>query len=106
MDAPLTRNAPGMSRSVSEGRDSHWTCRRETTPPGADRQAFRHSVGVLEAFETLADWREDLDARIDRAQLRFELVGFDIEEQRALYTEGQAWKRVCSALLYNGEAAQ
>ena len=83
------RDRPGNTVATSEGRlvgcyDSESNTKRP----------FRQEAS-FEAF-----------ARINRAQLRFELIGFDFEEQRALYTEGQAWKRVCSALLYNGEAAQ
>ena len=87
----------GAKRKLHVGCNSNEISKRQS-----DRQAFRHRV---EALETIADWQDDLKARLDRAQLRFELIGFDIEEQRALYIEGQALKRVCRALSYSGRAA-
>ena len=59
----------------------------------------------LQALETLAEWRESLDVRFRRAQLEYGLIGKDSAELRALYSEGQAWKRVCRTLLFDGEAA-
>ena len=68
----------------------------------ASFEAFKRHVVAL---ETVADWQDDLTSRLHRAQLRFELVGLDIDEHRALHAEGQAFKRVCRALACSGRAA-
>jgi hypothetical protein len=46
----------------------------------------------------IADWQDDLLSRIRRAQLRFEFIGLDADEQEALATEVAAFKQVCIAL--------
>jgi hypothetical protein len=38
-----------------------------------------HNAIDLDTLELVADWKEDLRARISRAQLRFELAGLDPE---------------------------
>ena len=90
------RNAPGAeSRGASNAQALQVGCSNESTPTPPD----------LQALETLAEWRESLDARFNRARLQYGLVGMSPAELRRLYKEGQAWKRICSALLHDGEAA-
>ena len=38
-------------------------------------------------LETIADWLEELRSRIDRAHLRFQVSGLEVEEQEALEAE-------------------
>jgi hypothetical protein len=57
----------------------------------------------LDALEAIADWRDDLFARIRRAQLRFELIGLDGEEIDALAAEATAFKRCCRGLTWGLE---
>lgn len=90
MRTPHKRNAPGANRGASNAQALQMGCSNETTPHRPD----------LQALETLAEWRESLDVKFRRAQLEYGLVGKDSTELRALYSEGQAWKRVCRALLY------
>ncbi len=47
----------------------------------------------------IADWKAELLAKIDRAQMRLELVGLDREEQDLLADEVQIFKGVCRALM-------
>ena len=55
---------------------------------------------LLDDLETVAAWREDLDARIKRAQLCLESsVGLSDERQDALLHEGGAWKRAANAIV-------
>jgi hypothetical protein len=49
-------------------------------------------------LETIADWRDELSAKIRRAELRFEFIGLDPEEQEQLDAEVEVFKRVCSCL--------
>ena len=51
-------------------------------------------LGMLEIF---AYWRHDLTCRIHRAQLRFELIGLDPNEQDQLVAEVAEFKRACRA---------
>ena len=95
MLTPQKRNAPGANRGASDNQGLQFGLPENTKPKLPD----------LQALETLAEWRESLDVRFKRAQLRYGLVGMDSAELRSLYSEGQAWKRVCQALLYDGEAA-
>lgn len=94
MHTPHKKNAPGAEdRGASDKRlKLHVGCNsNEDSKTQADRQAFRHHV---EALETFADQRDDLEARMDWAQLRLQLTGLDIDEQRALWAEGQQLIRV------------
>ena len=55
---------------------------------------------LLDDLETVASWREDLDARIRRAQLCLESsVGLSDERQDALLHEGSAWKRAANSIV-------
>ena len=49
-------------------------------------------------LETIADWRDELSAKIKRAELRFEFLGLDPEEQDQLADEVWVFNRVCLAL--------
>ena len=97
------RGRPGDTVATSEGSETLDKTEFNTKRPFRQEASFEAFKRHVVALETLADWRDDLDARMYRAQLRLEIIGIDIEEQRALYSEGQVWKRVCSALLYSGE---
>jgi hypothetical protein len=57
--------------------------------------------GRIGDLETIAEWRDDLDSRLRRAELRFELVGLDAEEQELLHAEVETFKLVSELL---GEA--
>jgi hypothetical protein len=52
-------------------------------------------IGTL---EIIADWREDLTARLRRAELRYELTGSCREEIIALGDETRDFKRLCQVL--------
>jgi hypothetical protein len=88
---PKKRNASGAeSRGVSKKIKLQCGLPENTNPTRPD----------LQVLETMAEWKENLDARFKRAWLRYGLVGMDSAELRALNSEGQAWKQVCRALLY------
>lgn len=53
---------------------------------------------LIDNLETIADWRDDLRTRIDRACLRFELIGLDPDEQEQLEDEVEQFKRVCKRM--------
>jgi hypothetical protein len=53
---------------------------------------------LLADLEAIADWKNELVARLRRAHLRFEFVGFDADEQEALAAEVATLKQVCIAL--------
>jgi hypothetical protein len=49
-------------------------------------------------LEAIADWRDELQAMIRRAHLRFEFVGLDADEQYALEREVREFDLVCRGL--------
>ena len=49
-------------------------------------------------LRTIANWLEELRSRIDRAHLRFQVSGLEVEEQEALEAEVRKFKQVCAAL--------
>ena len=53
---------------------------------------------LCDDLEAIADWRDDLTARLRRAHLRFEFCGLDPEEQEQLEAEAEAFKQVCRCL--------
>jgi len=65
-----------------------------------DPTAIGASASLLdiETFETVADWRADLSARIARAKLRHELAGLSPEATIELAAEAHDFQRVCLAL--------
>ena len=50
---------------------------------------------ALDQLETFATWKEDLQERIRRTRLRFELDGVSPEEIIALSAETESFKRAC-----------
>ena len=52
----------------------------------------------IDTLEIVADWREDLSTRLQRAQLRHELIGLDPEEIIALADEERDFERLCQVL--------
>ena len=57
------------------------------------------STGIaIEDLELIADWKDDLRARLARARLQFELVGGNTETIIALESEVSDFKRVCKTL--------
>lgn len=48
-------------------------------------------------LEAIADWRDDLQSRLQRAQLKFETIG--CAEHDALQEEAEEFKSVCTALM-------
>jgi hypothetical protein len=57
----------------------------------------------VETLEIIADWKEDLQTRIKRAQLRFELLDADLD-LTALQEEVDHFKRACRALTWRAPA--
>ena len=56
-------------------------------------------VRLTQDLEAIADWRDDLQSRLQRAQLKFETVGCSFKEHDALHDEGEEFKAVCAALM-------
>jgi hypothetical protein len=50
-------------------------------------------------LETIADWKADLASRLRRAELRFEFMGLDADEQEQLAAEVAAFSQVCHGLV-------
>ena len=50
-------------------------------------------------LEAIADWRDDLQSRLQRAHLKFETVGCSFEEHDGLQDEAEDFKAVCTALM-------
>lgn len=67
------------------------------------KQAVRVNLPDLDQLEAIADWRDDLAARIRQAQLRFELIGLDGEDINALVQEASAFKRCCRGVTWGCE---
>ena len=57
-----------------------------------------HLERLVDDLEAVADWKEEIAAKIRRAQLRFELVGLDHGEVEELTDEVRNFKRLCLAL--------
>ena len=60
--------------------------------------ARRHLEHRAEANEIIAQWRDELRARIARGRLKFELIGFNAAEHDALVDEVNEYKRLCAAV--------
>lgn len=62
-----------------------------------------HSLDDLKRLtrdlEAIADWRDDLQSRLQRAHLKFETVSCSFEEQDGLQDEAEEFKAVCTALI-------
>ena len=61
-------------------------------------QSFDDVRRFTTELETVCEWRDDLTARLRRAQLRFDLVGLDADERGALEAEVQTFLQVCRCL--------
>jgi hypothetical protein len=67
---------------------------------------MRHEKGIvaktihdrISDLEIIADWREDLTARLQRAELCFQTIGLSDERREALVHEVNCFKRVCQFL--------
>ena len=62
---------------------------------------YNHKAGPLPDTDSLAivaDWREDLSTRLERARLRHELIGLDPEEIISLGEESRDFSRLCRVL--------
>ena len=59
----------------------------------------------LDALEAIADWKEDLRARIRCAQLRLELAGLEPERVDEFVEEVAAFKKCCRCLAWRPEVA-
>jgi hypothetical protein len=53
---------------------------------------------LVDDLEAVADWKEEIAAKIRRAQLRFDLVGLDQGEVEGLTAEVRNFNRLCLAL--------
>jgi hypothetical protein len=60
--------------------------------------ARRHLEYRGEANRVIAQWRDELRRRIQRADLEAELIGLDEVEHQALRDEVRRYKRLCAAL--------
>ena len=67
---------------------------------GVERQNRRkhHAHQVLAELKAVADWREDLDRRIERAQLQFLYAGLYPEDRQDLELEVDKFRSVCRSL--------
>ena len=55
---------------------------------------------LCDDLETLASWKEDLGARIARADLCFQSsAGLSDERREALLHDGKAWHRAANAIM-------
>lgn len=72
----------------------------------ADAATIKFDLDVMtETLQLIVDWRDDLLSRIARAQIRFELIGFDEGEEERLVDEVAAFRRFCAAVGWRGKAA-
>ena len=53
---------------------------------------------LTDDLEVIADWRDELRTKIQRAHLRFEFIGLDAEEQDQLNAEVEQYLEVCRCL--------
>lgn len=53
----------------------------------------------IETLKVIADWKDDFDKRLERAQLRRIVIGVDVDELHDLEVEADEFKQVCSALI-------
>ena len=67
----------------------------DTRPAKARGQLDVH----IKALTVIADWKEDFDKRLERAQLRRIVVGVDVDELHDLEVEATEFKQVCQALI-------
>jgi hypothetical protein len=81
-------------------------CGDATEAAGADRAKSHEIIAddmadlerLVDDLEAVADWKEEIAAKIRRAQLRFDLVGLDQGEVEGLTAEVRNFNRLCLAL--------
>jgi hypothetical protein len=56
---------------------------------------------LTDKLATIADWKDDLQARMGRTQLIVEAIGLSAERHDELIAEARAFIRVCDALAEN-----
>jgi len=59
---------------------------------------------TTETLQLIADWRDDLLTSVARAQIQFELIGLDEDEQDLLKAEVADFRRVCAGLAWRNAA--
>ena len=92
MAVPNSRNArrqPGVGGSGSAGLKSKQL----------DNELLPAAQLLLSDLETVAAWRDDLNCKLRRAELIFELVDVDGVDIDALADEVEAFRQVCRALI-------
>jgi hypothetical protein len=82
--APGNAERPAAAIAAS---DAYLSVDRATTGPAADVGLLFDIDARVEQVEIIADWREDLTRRARQAQLRFELIGLDSDEDERLKAE-------------------
>ena len=83
--------------------DAHtFPCGDAAETAGADRakscEIIADMADLVGDLEAVADWKEEIAAKIRRAQLRFDLVGLDHGEVEELTAEVRNFNRLCLAL--------
>ena len=53
----------------------------------------------IKALTVIADWKDDFDKRLERAQLKRVVIGIDVDELHDLEVEATEFKQVCQALI-------
>lgn len=62
-------------------------------------EQFGSAAPKLRDLAVIADWRDELHAKIRRAQMRLELVGDNHHEQDLIADEVLAFKQLCRAFM-------
>ena len=100
------RGRPGDTVTTSEVKlAGGYNSESNTNRPFRQDASFDAFKRHVIALETYADWRDDFTARADRAQLRLQLTGLDIDEHRALWAEARQLIRVGKMLTPSGRAS-
>ena len=99
------RGRPGDTVATSECKVVGYNSESNTNQPFRQDASFEAFKRHVIALETYADWKDDFTARTDRAQLRLQLTGLDIDEHRALWAEAQQLIRVGKMLTPSGRAS-
>jgi hypothetical protein len=84
---------PLVNQPVCSAQASSLVRQLEAAPQHLDRRT--------EALKIVAAWRDSLRERLARAELRFQLIGFDPAEQDRLAKEVHDFKRVCRCLVWS-----
>jgi hypothetical protein len=99
--APENAEKPAAAIAAS---DAYLSVDRATTGPAADVGLLFDMDARVEQVEIIADWREDLTRWAWQAQLRFELIGLDSDEDERLKAEVSDFARCCRALTWRSAA--